>query len=98
LIIRLKSLNFVPYIKSNILKNLIYIAFIFSLLLFLGSCTKQEPLVLKNGLAPVSNDKMITSSSPELNNPGVTITDPENEEDKEVSITDPENEEDKEVN
>jgi hypothetical protein len=79
------------------LKNLIKIAFIFSLLLFVSSCAKHEPLSLKKELVSEYGAKSgDVDSNP--NDVEILITDPEIEEDKEVSITDPENEEDKEVN
>lgn len=79
------------------MKNLIKIAFIFSLLLFVSSCAKHEPLSLKKELVSESEVKSSSVNS-DLNDLDASITDPENEEDKEVTITDPENEEDKEVN
>lgn len=101
MILRTKSLNLV-LIRFTDLKNLIKIAFLVGLLLFISSCEKHEPLILKNGLAPESTLKAAHSSADNNsdNNGDVNarITDPENEEDKEVGgITDPENEIDKDV-
>ena len=78
------------------MKHLIKIAFIFSILLFVSSCAKHDSLSLKKEVVTASETK--SSLAPASNDIEDVITDPENEEDKEVSITDPENEEDKEVN
>lgn len=86
------------YINKKDLKNLIKIAFIFTLLLFVSSCSKHDALLLNEEITSENEVKKseVYSSSEDGNE---SITDPENEDDPEIdfSITDPENEDDPEI-